>query len=442
MTPTQDSANTRRLKVRIDGDVGTFFARVARDQHVARDGRTPRPSTSCRCRWAARRTTTASSARSATPAAGHGRHHRTPSTTLTTSWFSAANTKGTNAWTTPGNVYTSNDTRSTSATANQYQQWGDFGITLAGTVTNIDGIEVRAEMSRSGTGNQTNCQVQFELSYNNGTNFTTGSRHRREALDRAPPARRARPYQSLGNGTDKWNRGSWATSELTNGNFRVRVRTIKPSTAVCAATRSCTRSTTCRSASGTTTRRPTSTFYPDTNSPARTAATLTPRGFWGVMLTQGAENINGDAYMPFYDTRTSATQPGLLRHELLRLRGRDARPASNAGEVWIFDPGMCAVASDMGTGDRYFGNTNTQRVERGQRVLHAVRHEEHAVRHQRRRRAAVASSGTFFANMAGSDQTMNGPSGANLDDCSDAAIGSNTSSPSTTTTGGGSSRAA
>ena len=90
--------------------------------------------------------------------------------------------------------------RSTSATANQYQQWGDFGITLAGTVTNIDGIEVRAEVSRSGTGNQTNCQIQFELSYNNGTNFTTGATGVK--LSTAIPLAASEAYQSLGSGTD------------------------------------------------------------------------------------------------------------------------------------------------------------------------------------------------------------------------------------------------
>ncbi len=38
-------------------------------------------------------------------------------------------------------------------------------------------------------------------------------------------------------------------------------------------------------------------------------ATLNPRGFWGTMNTQGAENVNGDAYQTFYDTRTSANNP-------------------------------------------------------------------------------------------------------------------------------------
>ena len=40
---------------------------------------------------------------------------------------------------------------------------------------------------------------------------------------------------------------------------------------------------------------------------------LNPRGFWGTLNTQGAENVNGDAYQPGYDTRTSGVCAG-MRH--------------------------------------------------------------------------------------------------------------------------------
>ena len=59
--PSQDSVNNRRLKVRLEGDVGTFFARalgISKWHAVGQlEGRV-RPA---RARWAVPRTTTASS---------------------------------------------------------------------------------------------------------------------------------------------------------------------------------------------------------------------------------------------------------------------------------------------------------------------------------------------------------------------------------------------
>ncbi len=42
-----------------------------------------------------------------------------------------------------------------------------------------------------------------------------------------------------------------------------------------------------------------------------TGPILNPRGFWGTLNTQGAENVNGDAHQPYYDTRTGGDQPEL-----------------------------------------------------------------------------------------------------------------------------------
>ena len=86
----------------------------------------------------------------------------------------------------------------------------------------------------------------------------------------------------------------------------------------------------------------TSVFIPDTNLASPYGAALNPRGFWGTMLTQGAEYINGDAYSAVlqhaHDRRPT---PTTAAHELLRLRRRDAagRPS---GQVWIYRPGARA----------------------------------------------------------------------------------------------------
>jgi Flp pilus assembly protein TadG len=418
VTPWQDPTNARRLRVTISGPIGTFFARViginsfpgfaqAKADYVL-----PVPMGSPENYYGV-------FGKIRHPGGGITQVTTNTFNNVTTSWFNASATKGTNAWTTPTNVYTSNDVWATSATANQYQQWGTFGITLAGTVTNIDGIEVSAEMSKTGAGNSSGCQIQYELSYNNGTNFTTGS-----GIKLSPNLTTVDTYSSMGNATDTWNR-SWATGDLTDTNFRIRVRTIKPSTAVCAAAivHRIDHLRVRVTYDYTTT---TSTFIPDVNVASPYGAALTPRGFWGTMLTEGAESINGDAYSPFYDTRTGSNNPNFDPTTYYDY-AVEMPAGSSSGEVWIFDPGFCAVASDMGTGDRYFGNTNTN----GSNEISAyyLLYDTKNTLYDATDDTLSATSGTTFANLAASDQTMNGPSGANLADCSDAAVGSNTSDP-------------
>ncbi|HEY7735958.1 MAG TPA: pilus assembly protein TadG-related protein, partial [Candidatus Limnocylindrales bacterium] len=124
VTPVQDSSNPRRLRVTITGNVGTYFARVfgfssfparkdAKAEYVL-----PVPMGS--------------------PDPYYGifgllRHPGGGVTTVTTNsgntgWLPASATKGTSTWTTPGNVYVSDNTRATSATNNQAQAWGNFAI--------------------------------------------------------------------------------------------------------------------------------------------------------------------------------------------------------------------------------------------------------------------------------------------------------------------------
>ncbi len=79
---------------------------------------------------------------------------------------------------------------------------------------------------------------------------------------------------------------------------------------------------------------------------------LAPQGFWGALQSQGAPNIQGDAYMTYYDTRTSAptstTSPTATTST-----PSSSPPAPPTGEVWLFDPGFCNVDTDTGTGEYY-----------------------------------------------------------------------------------------
>ena len=113
-----------------------------------------------------------------------------------------------------------------------------------------------------------------------------------------------------------------------------------------------------------------------------TARSSTPRGFWGTMNTEGAANVNGDAYQPYYDTRREHRRAGLS--------GRHARacydttnyynyaiemPPGSTGRLRLhLRPGVLRDEPARGTGDRWFSGTH-----RRQLLLRALRHEQHAV---------------------------------------------------------------
>ncbi len=74
------------------------------------------------------------------------------------------------------------------------------------------------------------------------------------------------------------------------------------------------------------------------------------------MLTQGADDINGDAYLPNYEggsTINPEYQPAKYYDYAVEM------PAgSSNGQVFIYDPVFCATSSNgqYGTGDRWFGS--------------------------------------------------------------------------------------
>jgi hypothetical protein len=99
----------------------------------------------------------------------------------------------------------------------------------------------------------------------------------------------------------------------------------------------------------------TSTFTPDSNVQGPAGQALTPQGFWGVMHGSGSDDINGDKYQPRY-----AAGSGNLNgdHDAENYYNYAVEvPAGASGSVYVYDPVFCAVAADMGTGDRWFGGS-------------------------------------------------------------------------------------
>jgi Flp pilus assembly protein TadG len=150
----------------------------------------------------------------------------------------------------------------------------------------------------------------------------------------------------------------------------------------------------------------TSTFIPDVNVTSPTGGSLTPQGFWGTMLSQGAEDINGDAFLPYYETRTSALNPEYNAGPYYNYNVEIPAGAS-AGQVFIFDPGFCATNSsgEYGTGDRYFGSN------RGAMSAFYNLYDTNNTPFTEDDDTLVASSGNMFRQSLGSDATLGGPTG-------------------------------
>jgi hypothetical protein len=153
-------------------------------------------------------------------------------------------------------------------------------------------------------------------------------------------------------------------------------------------------------------------FLPDNN-----LFPLNAHEFWGTMNTEGAANVNGDAYMPYYDTNTSTVSPACSTITTIRAcydatnyynYAIEMAPGSSNGAVYIFDPEFCATAVNKGTADRWFSGAGTAVSSyfelyntNNQIYLNSVPPQ-----------SLVASSGTLFQQIAASDSTMGGNGGS------------------------------
>jgi hypothetical protein len=304
--------------------------------------------------------------------------------------------KPTNTWTNPNNTFTSDDVRASSATNNQAQAWGFasnatvYDLIPGGAA--IYGIEVWVE-GRTNT-SSSNCRVDVSLSWNNGGTWTTGGTGVKPvALTSTEPSA---PGVLVGGSADTWGAHPWVKADFATGQFRVRLTNIR--TGAC-----------------------TSTAQVDAisvrahyNLTDPYAAAINPRGFWGTLINQGAEKINGDAYLPKWDPRTSSQNPEYTPASHYNYAFEMPVGTSN-GEVWIFDPGFCATDSGggYGTGDRFF-NSSTAAASAFY-TLYDTQETPYDLTDD----IAVtgADSGALFRATSGySDTTLGGPTG--LTDCS------------------------
>jgi hypothetical protein len=353
-----------------------------------------------------------------------------PTDSITGSWTATAGSLD-DALRTNNNRYAR-----TTATGAQHQ-WGDFGAqsgmpTPSGAeVLDIVGIELRLTDAfiNSGCGS---AHFEVELSWNNGSSWTT-------ALD-VPASGSLGTNGSSGDyvvgsdtSTAPWGGHTWVRSDFSDSNFRVRVTSRE----------SCSGSRTFSidmldvritwdftSAASTTT---ITTDLPDQNlqGPGTVCSSgkaqcyeadgvaLNPRGFWGTLNTQGAENVNGDAYQTGYDTRTSGVSPNCSSVSGAMRACYDANSYYNyaiempagttGGSVYVYDPGFCDVREDHGTGDRWFSGSSPVST------FYTLYNTQGTLSEIGDDGAPLAASDFRFRNMDADDSTMSGANG--VDEC-------------------------
>jgi hypothetical protein len=393
VTPTQDPANPRRLAVTINGPVGTYFA------HALGVSTFP-----------ARRTAKAEfvlPVPMGSPEAYYGtfgliRHPGGGITTLgNTSWYSPTNTSSGN-WSNASDAFVANESpvryaTKTDTTSNPYQQYRDYGLSIPAGAT-VEGIELSAQAYTSDSG----CSLRFELSRDGGSTWTaTGSTT--EAVLTGTEATYGIPASSAS--TYEWGLSGWTATHLSNGNFRVRVQAYDPGSA-------CAGSSATAYLDHLAVRVHYSTFTPDVAITDPYGGSVNARGFWGTMHNPGSADIDGDAYLPKWETIGTTPNDQYQPSQFYDYAVEFGSGTSN-GEVWVYDPVFCAGGGpDYGTGDRWFGSN------RDGASAYFTLYTTNSTPWDLTDDTQVASSGSLFRGIKASDPQLNGPTGSGIADCS------------------------
>jgi hypothetical protein len=306
------------------------------------------------------------------------------------------------------------------------------------TLGSLQGIEVNLNNARlSAACASTTNRFTVNLSWDNGNNWSTtpsGSpQPNRLTLLTTGGATSA----TLGSGSSfsVWPGHSWNTGDLADGQFRVRVTATKGCGT--AGTRLLLDHLEVRATWSTTMTvmvpQTTTTNLADkllegpgtactTSTPncyEADGADLNPRGFWGTLNTQGAENVNGDAFQPYYDTSTGTPAPTCSTVDPGKRACYDGEnyynyavempPNSTGGSVYVYDPVFCQVSVGKGTGDRWFNGTD------GVSTFYELYDMEDTL-YDLSDDTLVNSSDDLFRDVTGADTTMGG-SGSGTDDC-------------------------
>ena len=116
-------------------------------------------------------------------------------------------------WENPGNAYVSDNNRASSNQINETVSYYGFNFTAIPSGATIDGIQVEVE------GYTTGRQMNIDLSWNGGVNWTTGA----GTGVRTTAFTGTEAVYLFGGATDKWGTAhTWVVGDFTGTNFRVR----------------------------------------------------------------------------------------------------------------------------------------------------------------------------------------------------------------------------
>ena len=245
-----------------------------------------------------------------------------------------------NNWTNPTRAFTSDNSYATNASGAQ-QGYRDFGFTFPAGTSIIDGIVVTVEAKSS---DSAGCRLGVQLSRDAGSSWTTEQFYNLTGADAI--------ISNPGGATDMWGT-TWDPTQLSNANFRIRVRDEDPGAA-------------CIDTATTSLDRITAVAYfhaaaAFTPVPVKdpSGTTLASQGFWGAVFTKGGVRQNGDRYSPAWYSGSTGTA------------NADYYPAGYdytlelgaGGKVDLFDAPFCGVGPNTtsgwyGAGDHWTSRPN------------------------------------------------------------------------------------
>jgi Flp pilus assembly protein TadG len=316
-------------------------------------------------------------------------------------------------------------TFTTSPATNLAQQaWGQFDFSAIPNGATINGIEVQMWAKEGGSGNGTTCSIGVQLSPNGGGNwYPAGS----TTAITTPALSTTDTLYTLGTTSSQapWLNNTWDSSDFSSNigtGFLVRLTMNQPN-ASCSNTRTAmvdtlnirvtyTATTTTPAANKQLKGPGTGCLNGVSDCKNPDGAVLNYRGFWATMNTEGAANINGDAFQPYYDVPTSTAAPACPTAQLRACYDNinyynyaiDMAAGSTNGLVYIFDPQFCATLLQSGTGDRWFGSAT------GMSSWYEL-YNTNNTPYNLLDDTLITTSGGKFTNINGSDTTMGGPSG-------------------------------
>jgi hypothetical protein len=348
ITPRRDPGDPRKLLVDVDSNVGTFFARVFCWNEDVCLANLPVSVTGS--------ATYVLPVPMGSPQNYYGVGHFVGANTVfvpdreddETGWNPETMVVSGGRWSNPGNAASDNGQFTTETTNGEAQVWGSFN--LIGEIeddpsTVIDGLQVRLNDVGIQNSSDDDCEVDVEVSWDGGTTWSAPI-----DIDDLSTGTSSDKVVGSSSSTSPWGGRTWTRADFANDRFQVKL-TWRERTG-CNSNRSVRLDAL---------EAQVSFHYDDLRAvttieemPVRSPEgdVLTPQNFWGALQSQGAPNIQGDAYMTYYDTRTSRTNGDYLPQSYYQY-AVEFPPGSSGGEVWVFDPGFCEVETGNGTGESW-----------------------------------------------------------------------------------------